>query len=147
MDKLEQWEDAIRANGGASGFAVEQQRDESKAERVTLFVQSGRCVNHGPHVYREFRVEFHTPSFQILNTGDPFLSIAHHLTEEIGEGGAAELRGAGAVEISVIDGLAVGGGAELLRGALGRRGLRGGGIGLRERLETWGGGHWDLHGP
>lgn len=58
------------------------------------------------------------PSFQILDPGHAFLSIAHHLTEEVGEARTAELRGAGAVEVPVIDGFAVGGGAELLRSSL-----------------------------
>lgn len=47
-----------------------------------------------------------------MDTGDAFLSIGHHLAEEVGEAGAAELGGACAVEVSVVNCFAVGGGAE-----------------------------------
>lgn len=75
-----------------------------------------------------------TPSFEVLYSSDAFLSIAHHLAEEIGEACPTELRGAGAVEIPVIDGFAVGGGAEVLRGSLGGSSLvRGSGRDIRLR--------------
>lgn len=74
------------------------------------------------------------PSFEVLYPGDAFLGIAHHLAEEVGEACPAELRGAGTVEVSVIDGFAVGRGAEMLRGSLGGRGLvRGSGRDIRLR--------------
>ncbi len=60
------------------------------------------------------------PSFEVLNAGHSFLGVTDHLTEEIGKACPAELRGARAIEVSVIDSFAIGGGAELLRGSLRR---------------------------
>ena len=66
------------------------------------------------------------PSFKILYSCDPFLRIRDHFTEQICEAGTTELGGTGAIEVPIVDGLAVGGGAEtgmllwrLLRDALG----------------------------
>lgn len=80
----------------------------------------------------------HLPSFKILYSSDPLLGIAHHFTEEVGEACSAELCGAGPVEVSIINGFAVRGGAELLRSSLGGGRLLGGGgvIGLGERLKA-----------
>lgn len=64
-------------------------------------------------------MEVLTPSFEVLDTGDAFLGVANHLTEEIGETCPAEFRGAGAVEVPIIDGFAVRWGAELLWSSLG----------------------------
>ena len=52
------------------------------------------------------------PSFEILDPGYAFLCVADHFAEEVGEAGAAELAGARAVEVPVIDCFAVGGSAE-----------------------------------
>lgn len=54
----------------------------------------------------------HAPFLQILNTGDTPLSVDDHFGEQVGEAGAAELGGAGPIQVPVVDGLAVGGGAE-----------------------------------
>ena len=52
------------------------------------------------------------PSFEILDPRHPFLCIADHFAEEVGEAGAAELAGARAVEVPVVDRFAVRGSAE-----------------------------------
>lgn len=46
-------------------------------------------------------------SLEILDSGDPFLSIADHLTEKVCETRPTELCGAGAIEIPVINGFPV----------------------------------------
>lgn len=51
------------------------------------------------------------PSFQILNPRHPLLGVDDHLAEQVGETGAAQLRRPAAVQVAVVDGLAVGGGA------------------------------------
>lgn len=70
------------------------------------------------------------------------LGVGNHFREEVGEAGATELGGAGAVEVPVVDGFAVGGGAEArLRSSL-LRGLGRGGAGEgSRRLDAWFGGH------
>ena len=77
------------------------------------------------------------PSFQVLYPRNPSLSIRHHFTKQICEAGAAQLRRACAIEISVVDCLAVGGGAEagMLLGGMRRRTLDGGL--LLERSGIW----------
>lgn len=57
-------------------------------------------------------------SLEILDSCDPFLSIANHLTEKVCETRPTELCGAGAIEIPVIDGFPVRWGAELLGSSL-----------------------------
>lgn len=58
------------------------------------------------------------PLFKILDPGYFFLGVGYHFCEEVGEAGATELGGAGAVEVSVVDGFAVRWGAEAgLKGA------------------------------
>lgn len=52
------------------------------------------------------------PSLKILDPSHAFLRVAHHLGEEVGEAGAAELGGPRAVEVAVVDAFAVGGVAE-----------------------------------
>lgn len=47
-----------------------------------------------------------------MDPRDSLLGIGDHFSEEVGEAGAVQLRGAGAVEVAVVDCLAVGGGAE-----------------------------------
>lgn len=66
------------------------------------------------------------PLLEILDSCYPFLRIADHLTEEVGEAGAAELGRPRAVEVPVIDGFAVGGGAEAVCGGGGADEGRGG---------------------
>lgn len=48
-----------------------------------------------------------SPFLQILYACYPSLSVCDHLGEEVGEACPAELRIAAAVEVSVVDGLAV----------------------------------------
>lgn len=40
VDELEEGEDAVGAEGGAGGFAVEEEGKETEAEGVALFVES-----------------------------------------------------------------------------------------------------------
>lgn len=40
VDELEEGEDAVGAEGGAGGFAVEEEGEETEAEGVALFVES-----------------------------------------------------------------------------------------------------------
>jgi len=47
-----------------------------------------------------------------LDPRHAFLRVAHHLGEKVGEAGAAELGGACAVQVAVVDGFAVGGVAQ-----------------------------------
>ena len=80
------------------------------------------------------------PLLQILNPCDAALGISHHLTEEKREGGTAELAIAAAVQVSVIDGFAVGGDAQAGTGTGQGRGLDLlGGVVLMVFLR-WGGG-------
>jgi len=101
-----------------------------------------------------------SPSFQILYPRHPLLRIPHHFSEQVGEAGTAQLGGARAVEVPVVDCFAVCGGAEtggrlgelgdalelggglLLEGGGGLGGRRcrchcGGGIGRRGVLLGW----------
>lgn len=48
------------------------------------------------------------PSFQILNARHPLLRVDDHLAEQVGETGPAQLRRSAAVQVAVVDGLAVG---------------------------------------
>lgn len=41
MDELEEGKDAIWADRSTGGFAVEEQREETQAEGIALFVESG----------------------------------------------------------------------------------------------------------
>lgn len=52
------------------------------------------------------------PFLQILNARHPFLRVRHHLAEQVGEAGPAELGRPRSVQVAVVDGLAVGGGPE-----------------------------------
>lgn len=47
------------------------------------------------------------PSFEILDARHPFLRVDDHLAEQVGEAGSAQLRRAAAVQVAVVDGLAV----------------------------------------
>ncbi len=71
------------------------------------------------------------PSLKVLDPGHAFLCVAHHLGEEVGEAGAAELGGPCAVQVAVVDAFAVGGAAQAggagLGSGAGGRCLRGGG--------------------
>ena len=60
------------------------------------------------------------PPFQILDPRHPPLRVRHHLGEQVGEAGPAELGVARAVQVAVVDRLAVRGDAE----ARGRGGTR-----------------------
>lgn len=40
MDELQEGEDAVGADGGPGGFAVEEEGEEAEAEGVALFVES-----------------------------------------------------------------------------------------------------------
>lgn len=52
------------------------------------------------------------PFLQILNARDPALSINNHFGEQVRETSAAELPRARAVQVAVVDGFAVGWGAQ-----------------------------------
>ena len=60
------------------------------------------------------------PPFKILDSCHSFLSVGYHLTEKIGETGAAELGGPSSIEIPIVDGFAIGRCAELMWRALRR---------------------------
>lgn len=49
------------------------------------------------------------PPFQILNPRHPSLRVCHHLTKEVREAGFAKLCISSAIEVSVVDSLAIGG--------------------------------------
>ncbi|KAB8343226.1 hypothetical protein FH972_022816 [Carpinus fangiana] len=121
-DELQQRQDVGGAQGGGSGArggevggrAVGQQVEQLEAERVALDVEA---------------------LLEVGDAGDALLRVGDHLAEQVGEGGARQLCGARAVELPVVDGLAVGGGAQAggegARGEGGRGGRgRGGGGGL-----------------
>ena len=77
------------------------------------------------------------PFLEVLDPSHPFLRVAHHLGEEVGEASTTQLRRACAVEVSVVDGFPVGRGAEPtpdLRGGAGWWGSR--------LLDTREGGCW-----
>lgn len=52
------------------------------------------------------------PVFQLLDALYALLRICHHLREQKGKAGLAELRRLGAVERAVVDGFAIGGHAQ-----------------------------------
>lgn len=41
VDELEEREDAVRADGGAGGLAVEDEGEQAQAEWIALFIESG----------------------------------------------------------------------------------------------------------
>ena len=58
----------------------------------------------------------YVPPLEVLDARHALLRVGHHLAEEVGKARAAELGRPRAVEVAVVDGLAVGGGAETRRG-------------------------------
>lgn len=110
VDELQEWKDAIGANGGARRFAVQEEWKQAKSEGIALFVESGEVISYmtGPNV-RTFVMSIWDVvlSLKILYSGDPLLSIADHLTEKVCETRPTELCGAGAIEVPVINGFPV----------------------------------------
>ena len=139
-DELQQGQDARGARGGAGGRAVQEEGEQAHAEGVALFVEPlgregvsdwfwGEVEGGGESVWGSlWSVVGNVPPLEILDAGYALLRVSDHLAEEVGEAGATELGRPGAVEVSVIDGLAVGGGAETGGGERGfERGGGGGG--------------------
>lgn len=46
VDELQEWEDTIRANGGARRFAVQEEWKQAKSKGVALFVESGKAISY-----------------------------------------------------------------------------------------------------
>lgn len=63
------------------------------------------------------------PLLQILDPRHATLGIGDHLAEEKGKGGAAQLAVAAAIQVSIVDGFAVGGDAQAGTGTGQGRGL------------------------
>ena len=78
------------------------------------------------------------PLLEILDPGHPLLRVADHLAEEVGEAGAAELGRPSAVEVPVIDGFTVGGGAEAVLGGGGADESGGEGSGVERGVRALG---------
>lgn len=52
------------------------------------------------------------PSFEVLDARHPLLGVDDHFAEQVGEAGSAQLRRPAAVQVAVVDGLAVRGCSE-----------------------------------
>lgn len=110
VDELQEWKDTIGANGGARRFAVQEEWKQAKSEGIALFVKSEKVISYtvGPNA-RPFVMSIGDVvlSLKILDSGDPLLSIADHLTEKVCETRPTELCGAGTIEIPVVNGFPV----------------------------------------
>lgn len=115
LDEVQQSDDGEGPQLRPRGFAVDKEVEQLQPDGVALDIQSvekhrthRQLVSSRPVSSHRFR-EGCLPLLQLLDALDAPLRIRHHLAEQVGEAGLAQLGRLGAVEGPVVDGLAVAG--------------------------------------